>query len=79
VDKPFAGAVEFFEALEKLQFTANDFALPTGQRPCPICQKVMVAEQFDDIALDICRDHGVWLDSGELQTLIARARSSGNA
>ena len=73
MEKPFSGADEFFGALERLQFTSNDQVVPTGQRECPICKKVMVVEDLHGITLDVCRNHGVWLDSGELETIVSRA------
>jgi hypothetical protein len=78
MDKPFTGADEFFEALERLQFTANDQVVPTGQRECPICKKVMSVEELHGITLDVCRNHGVWLDSGELETILSRVKPKRN-
>lgn len=36
---------------------------------CPLCESLMVRKNFKKISgviIDICRDHGVWLDTGEL-------------
>ena len=41
-------------------------------RSCPVCgESMMLFEQFD-IVMDVCEAHGVWLDQGELATLLER-------
>jgi Zn-finger nucleic acid-binding protein len=47
----------------------------TGERPCPVCKRLMVVERNQGVAVDVCREHGVWFDLGELPTLLARARA----
>ena len=73
MDMVYAGVDEFFGALEQLEFTPNEELVPSGERECPICKKKMKAEIFHNITIDVCPNHGVWLDSGELQTLIGLA------
>jgi len=37
--------------------------------PCPVCRELMNRRNFRRISgvlIDVCRDHGVWLDAGEL-------------
>jgi len=53
----------------------NAQLVPPGQRPCPICGRHMQVEQFSGVPIDVCRDHGLWLDVGELPTILAQARS----
>ena len=48
--------------------------LPPGERKCPICQKKMHAEVREGVSLDTCRQHGIWLDFGELEGIISRIR-----
>jgi len=41
--------------------------------PCPICQesmKVINYKKNSGVLLDICEEHGIWLDGGELQQII---------
>ena len=52
----------------------------SGYITCPACGKLMVRQQFKGISgvlIDICRDHGVWLDAGELQTIRAFVANGG--
>ena len=40
--------------------------------PCPICGELMPRRNFRRISgvlIDICRDHGIWLDPGELEQI----------
>lgn len=53
----------------------NEAMVPTGQRPCPICGNVMLAETHEGVVIDVCEQHGVWLDRGELPHIAARIRS----
>lgn len=41
-------------------------------KPCPVCGETMVVLVQFDIAMDVCELHGVWLDQGELATLLER-------
>jgi hypothetical protein len=36
---------------------------------CPICNKFMMKEDVEGIIIDRCKEHGVWLDKGELKEL----------
>jgi Zn-finger nucleic acid-binding protein len=53
----------------------NEKLVPSGRRPCPICGKTMHVERDFGIAIDVCAEHGVWLDLGELPAILARVRS----
>jgi Zn-finger nucleic acid-binding protein len=49
-------------------------------RKCPICQTLMNRTNFggrSGIIIDSCRDHGVWLDRGELSALIEWKKAGG--
>jgi len=56
--------------------TGNEALVPSGQRLCPICGQVMQVEDYRGINIDFCAAHGVWLDNGEFQALLGRARAS---
>ena len=46
---------------------------PTREpRPCPVCGEALVAERKHDIEVDVCEEHGIWLDAGELETVVGR-------
>ncbi|MEO7676758.1 MAG: zf-TFIIB domain-containing protein [Verrucomicrobiota bacterium] len=48
----------------------------TGPRFCPSCTSVaLVVKALDGVEIDFCsRCHGIWLDAGELDLVIARYR-----
>lgn len=56
-----------------------------NQRPvkyirCPICQSFMQRTNFayrSGVIVDICRNHGIWLDAGELIQLMEWKRAGG--
>lgn len=41
---------------------------------CPQCGKDMTLERYQDVHLDRCPDHGIWLDTGELTALLNNLR-----
>ena len=45
---------------------------PPGERHCPVCNKKLALSKHRAIEIDICEDHGVWLDTGELKAIVAR-------
>jgi Zn-finger nucleic acid-binding protein len=49
--------------------------VPPGQRPCPICGQHTQVESYHGLSIDTCPAHGLWLDRGELPTIIARVHS----
>jgi Zn-finger nucleic acid-binding protein len=44
----------------------NTRFVPEGERPCPVCRRQMATEERYGVTADVCADHGVWLDAGEL-------------
>jgi len=46
---------------------------------CPACEQMMNRKLFGDIVIDVCRDHGVFFDAGELPDLIDFVVSGGLA
>ncbi len=48
--------------------------------PCPDCGQLMHRRQFGQksgVIVDTCRDHGLWLDGGELRRLIRWTQAGG--
>ena len=37
---------------------------------CPRCDAPMLAVEYENVEVDYCEDHGVWLDAGELELLL---------
>ena len=49
-------------------------------RPCAVCSDLMNRSLFghrSGVIVDRCRDHGVWLDAGELRQLLEWTRAGG--
>ncbi|MCA9683091.1 MAG: zf-TFIIB domain-containing protein, partial [Myxococcales bacterium] len=49
-------------------------------RPCPECKALMNRSQygkFSRVIVDSCKEHGVWLDEGELTQILEWVRSGG--
>ncbi len=47
---------------------------------CPICRRLMNRKNYGSrsaVVVDTCRDHGVWLDGGELSQLLKWAKAGG--
>ena len=53
----------------------NEEHVPPGDRKCVVCGERMTTERTHGIAAEVCRAHGVWLDSGELSALLDRVRT----
>lgn len=43
-------------------------------RSCPVCSKEMRQDQKESVTIDVCEEHGIWLDKGELPTIISKIR-----
>lgn len=52
----------------------NAETVPEGRRRCPICGESMIVEKKSGISIDVCPDHGIWLDRGELPAIIRAVR-----
>lgn len=53
---------------------------PIAYIPCPECQQTMLRTNFGEgcgVVGDRCKEHGVWLDGGELGRLLNWARAGG--
>jgi Zn-finger nucleic acid-binding protein len=40
-------------------------------RPCPICGTLMNRKGCGGVVVDVCSEHGVWFDPGELEPFVA--------
>ena len=39
---------------------------------CPVCKSAMITLELNDVEIDFCCDcNGIWLDSGEIELLVA--------
>jgi Zn-finger nucleic acid-binding protein len=52
----------------------NLHIVPEGQRPCPICGRLMETQSRHNHIVDVCHEHGIWLDKDELPAIMARLR-----
>ena len=65
--------------------TAVEAASPAPSRPvayvpCPVCSKLMNRVAFGSrsgVVVDRCRDHGIWLEGGELRRLMEWKKAGG--
>jgi Zn-finger nucleic acid-binding protein len=49
-------------------------------RRCPVCNKMMQRKNFwqrSGVITDVCAEHGVWLDSGELRQILEWVKTGG--
>ncbi len=54
---------------------------PLDPAPCPKCGEVMKRAVYNMsvcLVIDVCSQHGVWLDTGEIKTVQAVAEKSAN-
>lgn len=67
--------------LSALRAAAPESSEVVRYRPCPECGKLMNRENYgtySGIILDRCRDHGVFLDAGELCRIFLWVRAGGS-
>jgi Zn-finger nucleic acid-binding protein len=46
-----------------------------GHRACPVCGDRMHIERKKNVSIDVCPEHGIWLDKGELESIISAINS----
>ena len=69
--------------LEKLANITNTISLSEQEITyikCPVCSKMMNRVNFgarSGVIVDVCKAHGVWLDSGELRRLLEWKKAGG--
>ncbi|OGI93487.1 hypothetical protein A3A99_03885 [Candidatus Nomurabacteria bacterium RIFCSPLOWO2_01_FULL_41_18] len=44
---------------------------------CPFCKQRMQVTKIENVWVDICKEHGVWLDKGEIDALHEAAKDRG--
>lgn len=47
---------------------------PSRTLECPKCEREMTLERYQEVHLDRCSEHGIWLDIGELEALLSNLR-----
>lgn len=54
----------------------DNHGLGDGQRDlrCPVCENLLTPDSYEDVNIDRCRQHGVWLDAGELDLIVQRIK-----
>ena len=60
--------IKLSQILQNPRFTNN-----IVYRKCPVCKKTMQRKNFmkrSGVVTDVCREHGIWLDSGELRHIM---------
>lgn len=68
------------QLLASLADTPRAEDAPLRYRPCPSCGDLMHRSLYgkrSGVVVDRCRDHGLWLDAGELRQLLEWARAGG--
>ncbi len=69
--------LEFLHELECVHsesVSPNDDIVAPGERECPICKKKMLVHGREGMTVDTCSEHGVWLDSGQLEAIVSKIR-----
>lgn len=59
---------------------ANPLDQPVRYRPCPVCQVLMHRRNFgrtSGVIVDVCTQHGIWFDPGELPRVLAFVADGG--
>ncbi|HYN86257.1 MAG TPA: zf-TFIIB domain-containing protein [Pyrinomonadaceae bacterium] len=70
------------ESLEKLREAMREEARGRGEETatlqCPRCNGRLHESGFDEVRIDRCdKCHGIWLDAGELEHIIAQENAPG--
>jgi Zn-finger nucleic acid-binding protein len=56
----------------------NAALVPEGERRCVICGSRMTRQFQEGVAVDVCEEHGIWLDKNQLPRIISRIRERGH-
>lgn len=68
------------QLLNQLAESPRADSAPLRYRPCPSCGELMnrnLHGKRSGVVVDSCREHGIWLDAGELRQLLEWARAGG--
>jgi Zn-finger nucleic acid-binding protein len=69
------------QRLNELQNVKRSSDYPLGYIDCPVCNKLMNRINFGSrsgVVVDKCREHGVWLDGGELRQILEWVKAGGD-
>ncbi|MCX6554408.1 MAG: zf-TFIIB domain-containing protein [Candidatus Aminicenantes bacterium] len=69
------------QRLDELQNVKRSSEYPLGYIDCPVCKKLMNRINFGSrsgVIADKCRDHGLWLDGGELRQVLEWVKAGGD-
>ncbi len=69
-----------FQRLGRLMQEKHTGSFPVAYLKCPVCLTPMHRVNFGSrsgVIVDRCKDHGVWLDNGELHQLLEWVKSGG--
>ena len=65
------------ELLEKMKAKQQAEVQEAAKLKCPRCGTVLKESTFQKVVIDQCSDcHGVWLDAGEIEQLVAQESGS---
>ena len=70
-----------YQLLTNLEQWNHSMSKGWKYRPCPKCRTLMNRKlhgRRSGVIIDSCRDHGIWLDAGELRQLMEWTRAGGN-
>jgi Zn-finger nucleic acid-binding protein len=68
------------QQLENINKVKRHDDYPVTYIKCPVCQKLMNRINFgaqSGVIIDNCREHGIWLDGGELRQLMEWTKAGG--
>jgi len=71
-----------YQRLQQLAEETGGEKHPVAYVACPVCAELMHRRAYgkrSGVIVDTCREHGVWLDGGELGSLMRWARLGGQA
>jgi len=69
------------QRLDEIQGAKRSCEYPLGYIDCPVCKKLMNRINFGSrsgVIADQCRQHGLWLDGGELRQILEWAKAGGD-
>jgi Zn-finger nucleic acid-binding protein len=69
------------QRLDEIQGAKRSSEYPLGYIDCPVCKKLMNRINFGSrsgVIADKCRDHGLWLDGGELRQILEWVKAGGD-
>jgi Zn-finger nucleic acid-binding protein len=69
------------QRLDEIQNVKRSSEYPLSYIDCPVCGKLMNRINFGSrsgVIVDKCRDHGLWLDGGELRQILEWVKAGGD-